>query len=142
MSAATGVSLIEGKKDVGATSPEDVLVGSIVKAIYLELWVVGDGQQPATIITEVEKVVGSAVSGADATDLANLQNYKNKSNIFEIHQGIIGDANTNPVPFFRHWIKIPKGFQRFALNDRLELRILSQTEGMQFCGVAIFKVYT
>ena len=133
--------LAHAKQDPTASAPQDVAVGSVIKAIYLEYWFLGDGQQPPTMTTFLAKYPGG-VGQIDTADMTNLNGWNNKKNIFELHQGIVGDANTNPVPMFRHWIKIPKGKQRFGLDDRLILSTKSIiTDNVELCGVTIFKVY-
>ncbi len=138
--AVGGLELVIAKQDPTASAPQDVEIGTTVKAIYLELWLLGTGQQPNTSSVIVEKIQNSAGTAAVA-DMQNLNGYANKRNILEMHQGLIGDANTNPTPFYRNWIKIPKGKQRFALGDSLSFIIHAITEDIQFCGVAIFKAY-
>ncbi len=138
---ATTTAIAEVKHDVDQALAPDLEVGAIVKAVYLELWLLGDGQQPNTSVVIVEKLISGALA-ANSGQMAELHTYPNKNNIFELHQGLVGDANANPTPFYRNWIKIPKGKQRFSLGDSLRFTIRSNTEGMQFCGVAIFKSQT
>ncbi len=134
------VALVNVQLDPVATSPSQVDVGTVVKAIYAEVWVLSDGQQPSTVTTIIEKVPAGQDS-ADATQMGNLTSYTNKKNILEMHQGLVGDANANPIPFYRGWIKIPKGKQRWGIGDRLVFTLKSITEGTEFCGVFIFKAY-
>ncbi len=138
--AVTGTTLVDCVQDPTASAPDAVPPGTVVKALYLELWLLGSGQQPNTSTVLVEKRVGLS----DPPDFAQMQNlnaYTNKKNILETHQGLVGDANTNPSPFFRGWIKIPKGKQRFGIGDRMGLMISAITEDLQFCGICIFKAY-
>ncbi len=141
---ATGVAdltdIINGEQDPTVSSPTDVAAGTVVKAVYAELWLMGDGQQPATVTTCIIKVPNGG-SGPSTGEMTNLNAYNSKRNILEMHQGLIGDANTNPSPFYRGWIKIPKGKQRFGLGDKLVLAVKSISEGTQMCGLFIFKAY-
>ncbi len=135
------ITLVNAKQDVNRSSPIEVSVGTVIKAIYLEYWFLGEGQQPPTMTVTFAKFPGG-VAQWDATDLGNLHATANKKNILEMHQGFLGDANTNPVPMFRHWVKIPKGKQRFGISDRLILSAKSIIQDdIQFCGMAIFKAY-
>jgi len=127
-------------QDPNATDPREIRIGSIVKAVYVEMWMMATSQQPATITTAVSKQVDGG-SGINATEFTDLNGYANKKNIFELHQGLIGDANTNPVPFFRGWIKIPKGKQRMGLGDAIVYSTKAISEDVQYCGVFIYKVY-
>ncbi len=138
--ATAGTNFVDAVQDPSATDPTQVAVGSVVKAVYVELWLLGSGQQPNTSSVIVCKKATGTVS-PNFTQMQNLNGWEGKKNIFEMHQGLIGDANTNPSPFFRGWIKIPKGKQRFGLGDKMLFNIAAITEDMQFCGVIIFKVY-
>ncbi len=116
-------------------------VGAVIKAVYVEYWIQADSSQPSTYTTIVLKRPGDATT-ITAIEMAQLHTYTGKKNILETHQGIVGDANSNPIPMFRHWIKIPKGKQRFGLNDRIQIAILGLTGNVEICGMAIYKSYT
>ncbi len=106
----------------------------------MELWVMAAGAQPGATTVIVEKLPGPATN-ISAGDMANLHDYNNKKNIFYTTQGLVGDSNTNPAPLIRQWIKIPKGKQRFGLNDRLNFTILGLVDDIEYCGLSIFKAY-
>lgn len=125
------------------TNPANVVVGSIIKAIFMEYWVLGESSQPCTTTWSVEKLVNSATPMTQAQGQA-LMDYDNKKNIFKIGQGVVGDSNSNPIPVIREWIKIPKGKQRFGQGDSLRFNISCIGEadnGLEFCGVSIYKEY-
>ncbi len=131
---------ITAVQDATETLATNVHVGDTIKAVYVEIWILGNTSQPATITAMIEKVP-SGGSPATNTEMGQLHTYHNKHNILETHQGFIGDANTNPIPVYRGWIKIPKGKQRFALGERMYLNIRSITSVVEFCGQIIFKSY-
>ncbi len=138
---AVNIDLIKVVQDIGTgVDAREVLPGTVIKAVYVELWYLGAAQQPTTMTTCIIKLPGDA-PGPDADDLGSLNSYNNKKNILETHQGIVGDANANPIPAFRGWIKIPKGKQRFGLGDKLIVSNKSITEDTELCGVVIFKAY-
>ncbi len=138
--AQGSTNIVSARQDPTASDPREIKIGTIVKAVYLELWLLGDGQQPNTTSVWFYKLP-SGVGVPTAGVIADMNGWDNKNNIFEAHQGLVGDANTNPVPFFRGWIKIPKGKQRMSIGDKIGFSILAITEGMQFCGLAIYKAY-
>ncbi len=121
----------------------DVVVGAVVKAIFLEYWLLGSSAQPVTTTWTVEKLpndsaVMTFVQGQD------LHSYANKKNIIRTGQGLVGDSNTNPIPVIREWIKIPKGMQRMAQGDKWYLNVNSvgeQNNDLEICGIAIYKEY-
>ena len=134
------VNIVNAQQDPTASAPAAVSAGTIVKAVYAEIWLNGASAQPPTCTTCILKTPAGA-SAPDATEMTDLNSYTNKKNILEMHQGIVGDSNSNPVPFYRGWIKIPKGKQRFGLGDQLRFVIKAITEDTEFCGVFIFKAY-
>ncbi len=141
MAGAVGnINLINCVQDPTASAPQEIRAGTVVKAVYLEYWLLASSQQPSTQTLLIEKLSSGQVA-VDTTQIANLNGYENKKNILETHQGLVGDANSNPIPVFRGWVKIPKGKQRFGFGDKLTLTLKSITEDTQLCGIAIFKAY-
>ncbi len=122
------------------TGNTNVKIGSVIKAVYVELWFIGTDQQTTSTTMTVEKKPSGLTAMSNA-DSANLGQYDNKNNIFFTSQGIIGDANSNPVPLHRGWIKIPKGKQRWSKGDLLVINVTGLTGDITTCGVFIFKEY-
>ncbi len=125
------------------STPAEVNVGSLIKAVYLEFWLLGESSQPCTATWIVEKLQ-AGVSAANQAELQALDSYANKRNILRMGQGVIGDSNTNPIPIIREWIKIPKGKQRMALGDVLNIAVscIGQADnGCEICGFALYKEY-
>ncbi len=120
-----------------------VRVGAIVKAVFVEIWVMGSSSQPVVQTLTVEKVPSNApnltqVQGQD------LNEYPNKKNILYTTQGLVGDANSNPIPVVRQWIKIPKSKQRMGSGDSLFINVSAIGEvdqDLEICGLSIFKEY-
>ncbi len=121
----------------------EVRVGAIVKAVHVELWYLGDAAQAVFQVSTFEKLV-SGQDSATSVQMSALHDYPNKKNIFETTQGLVGDNNSNPIPAFRHWIKIPKGKQRMGLGDSIVLNVAARGEtnnDLEVCGMAIYKEY-
>jgi len=121
----------------------EVREGAEVKAVWVEMWYLGSGSQPVIQTTVLEKISsgGPAMTQPDST---TLNDYLNKKNILYTTQGIVGDANSNPVPLLRDWYKIPKGKQRMGLGDKIVLNIASVAEAandLEVCGMFIYKEY-
>ncbi len=123
-----------------ATASNQVFEGSVVKAVFVEYWLLAGGQQPGSITLTVMKRIGDSPHMTFA-ESAQLHTYTNKKNILYTTQGITPDANGNPIPFIRMWIKIPKGKQRFGLGDQLVVNISANVEDCTICGTAIYKEY-
>jgi len=127
-----------------SSSAEEVTQGSVIKAVYIERWLIG-GQTVPDIATQfnltVEKIndVMPAMSFAQS---ANLGSYINKKNILYTTQGILsGDVNNaQSVPVIRTWVMIPKGKQRFGLADQLVINI-SAISDLRVCGIETYKEY-
>ncbi len=138
-----GSHLIANTVTIEPTNPANVVVGSVIKAVYLEYWLLGESAQPCTATWTVEKLPNESDPMTQAQS-QDLMSYGNKRNIFKMGQGIIPDANSNPVPVIREWIKIPKGKQRFAQGDalRFNLSCIGEADnGLEFCGFALYKEY-
>ncbi len=124
------------------TSPTHVREGAIVKAIYWELWVIGDtSEQFFTII--FAKYPGG-VNAATFTEMTDLTDWDNKKNILYTTQGLASnDGIAMPVAVHRGWIKIPKGKQRMGLGDQVKFQVASRgAGGIDYCGFATYKEYT
>jgi len=145
--AAAGISNIAIATAVETPTPlttfSEVAIGSIIKAVYLELWVRGDDESaaPANVQVSFEKLTGSMAAMIFA-DGNTLNAYDNKSNIFYVTEGLTsaGTANSG-IPFLRGWFKVPKGFQRMANGDRLVLNVLALNHDLEICGIFIYKEY-
>ncbi len=119
----------------------EVQEGSVIKAVYVELWIIGASGN-STHITTLAKMP-SGVDGFDASEMAALGSASNKKNILFVGQGLTSnDGIAGPVPIMRGWYKIPKSKQRFGLGDTLELQVFSQAGANDICGFATYKEYT
>ncbi len=119
--------------------------GSVIKAIYCELWLNGSGLTDTHSIfnVTVEKL-SADVTSMTATQSANLGTYPNKKNILYTTQGILaaGVDGAQSVPILRQWIAIPKGKQRFGLTDRLNINTSNiSSNDLIICGIFIYKEY-
>jgi len=138
--AESGFSLVVAvAKGAARTTAAVVEEGCIIKAVFLEIWVKADSPN-FTVISTVTKIPGGGTTSPDFTEMNNLSSYENKKNILEIHEGL-APSGGNVVPLYRHWIKIPKGKQRFGLDDTLTLNIAFVGSDGDMCGFCTFKEY-
>ncbi len=143
---ASGTSLsiqyVQGVVQTAVANFSDVVEGSLVKAVYVELWL----KSNATAGNEtkfqlvVEKVIGNQEPISFA-QMNNLMTYPNKKNVFFVSQGVLGDLTTQSIPIVRNWFKIPKGKQRFGLDDEFFVTVSSTNATVDVCGIAVFKEY-
>ncbi len=125
--------------DVDANN--EVREGAVVKAVYFELWLRGnDSAAGSSFVFIVEKTSGNP-DAPSAGNMAALDLYVNKKNIFFTSMGLSNALLSQATPILRQWIKIPKSKQRFGLGDRLKTHVFSQSGATLRCGVTIFKEY-
>lgn len=126
------------------TNSNDVAEGSIVKAVFIELWLLSDAvtgdESQFTVILEKKP---SNAPTMTFTQSANLGTYPNKKNILFSSQAIIGasiDGNGS-VPVMRGWYLIPKGKQRMGIGDDIILNIAAVGD-ISMCGIFTYKEYS
>ncbi len=147
LSQATAVlsTILVKAQEAQATSPDAVEEGANVKACYVELWLSQDSASVVGSYTvAIIKLPGSASLTSNA-EMAALHDYDNKKNILFTAQGLLTPNDGGQVPVVRGWYKIPKGKQRFGLNDRLVIVLANNNVtaiDINFCGLAVFKEYT
>ncbi len=140
--AKLDIVLVDAQALQNVNAVFEVQEGALVKAIYIELWVLGDTAD-ATQITCLAKHPASAAPFT-TTQLAGIGNASNKKNVLFFSQGLASnDGIANPINIMRGWYKIPRSKQRFGLGDTLELQIFAQgAAGLEVCGFATYKEYT
>ncbi len=113
--------------------------------MYIEYWL---GNASTSVVgsytTIVVKVPGGS-NPASATEMAALHDYQNKKNILFTSQALVPPTDGGQVQVLKQWIKIPKGKQRFGLNDKLMITTRNNNSTsvvINFCGLAIYKEYT
>ncbi len=124
------------------TAVDEITEGAVVKAVYIELWLMNEGNDGSDVVI-VSKHVADA-TGPNFTTMNALGNYANKKNVLFVHQGLSSnDGIGNPVAILRNWVKIPKSKQRFGLGDSLRITIANNgANSLDYCGFATYKEYT
>jgi len=123
----------------GATN--EVREGAVIKAVYIERWVIGDSAATVSQFTLTIEKKRQAEPDQNFTNSQNLSAYPNKKNILYTTQGIVGSVDGAPtVPVFRQYIMIPKGKQRFGAGDELMVNIACITP-LRHCGIETYKEY-
>ncbi len=120
----------------------EVIEGSVVKAVYIELWLLGAGSGQSSYVVIVEKSQ-SGQADPTFTQMTTLDAYSNKKNVLYSSEGLIAHSAGNPTPVLRQWIKVPKSKQRFGLDDRFRISIAALgASAVLGCGLTIYKSYT
>ncbi len=121
---------------------KEVTEGAVIKAIYVEMWLGSNeaaGSESQFVLT-VEKKRDAEPDMTNAQAL-NLQAYPNKKNILFTSQGIVGSlAVSGAIPIIRNWVMIPKGKQRFGLDDQFLINVAA-VGALQLCGITTYKEY-
>ncbi len=134
--AITNLELVHG---VAAPSAADeVRDGSIVSAVYIEMWLQSDDAAAGTAIVTLEKLSGS-MDNMTAAESAALTSYDNKKNVFHTQMGLIPNNVTYPMVSVKGWFKIPRGKQRMGFGDKIRLNIHGQSNGLSLCGFTTYK---
>ncbi len=123
------------------TATSDVAQGAIIKAVWCEMWLKGQGASDAdTRFTAVIYKTPSGVTTPTIANMSNLMAWPNYNNILWTSQGVIGGVGGGQsIPIIRQWIKIPKGKQRMSLDDEINITILAIGTDFQHCGVFVYK---
>jgi len=143
VATATTVTFIDinARQLLSVNTADDVIQGAVVKAIFIEIWLLVQGAATDTFVICCEKAAGGQPNITQA-QMGALDTYPNKKNILWTSQGVLGDENTNPVPIIRNWVKIPRGKQRFGLNDQFRINISARgPASIEGCGLSIYKSY-
>jgi len=128
-------------KGAARALPSNVEEGAVVKAVHLEYWICGTLDAATSQFAFIVYKLPAGQVVADATDMANLGSWDNKKNILFSSQGVLPEGESSQsIPVIREWIKIPKGKQRFGLNDSFRVTFFS-VGTLQVCGLATYKEY-
>ena len=141
---ASGAVLATNVVDAVATtsSAEDVVEGSIVKAIFFERWI--KSQAAAGEDTKFQYLIEKVPSNQSSVTFAQmntLDSYPNKKNVLFYSQGVIGDLTTQSIPVVRNWFLIPKGKQRMGFGDKITSTLSATSAVLQNCGFSTYKEY-
>ncbi len=140
--AVNSEQLIASVESTVANAVDEVAEGSIVKAVYVELWLLDTANDGSNIVVLLKSPISNA--GPSFTQMNALGTYVNKKNILFTHQGLSSNNGVgNPIVVMSGWFKIPKSKQRFGLGDKLLLMIANNgLNDLEYCGFATYKEYS
>ncbi len=139
--ANLNTELVRAKALLDVNTSAEIVEGSVVKAVFVELWVRAGDTAPGSTLITLSKIPGVGGNPTFADQIA-LHGWDNKKNIFYHTQGLTNDQDADAIPFVRQWFKIPKGKQRFGLEDTLTLSVAAQALDNIICGFATYKEYS
>jgi len=139
--AVVAKAIANGVAADAQTDVDEVVEGSLIKAIYLELWI-RSGEATAGSGQAIVYKLQSDATNPTAVEMAALGDWDNKRNILYTTMGLFNDADADAIPIFKGWLKIPKGKQRMGLGDDLNFSVFSPTIDLHVCGFATYKEYS
>ncbi len=142
LGSRSAITLVRAVNNTASNLADEVVEGSLVKAVFVELWLDNTSNLGEEIVT-ITKDVNNG-SGPTFAQMGALFTYTNKKNVLFTHQGLsTNDVGGTPKQVGPGWIKIPKGKQRFGLGDTLTLSIANvSSNDLNRCGLSIYKEYT
>ncbi len=137
--ARAAIDIVKAVESTVANAVDEVAEGTLVKAVYVEMWILDSANDGSFVIT-LEKL-SSGQNVPSFGQMNALGTYPNKKNILYTTQGLSPNNGVgNPVPIIRQWFKIPKGKQRMGLGDELILTIANNgLNDLEFCGFFTYK---
>ncbi len=123
-----------------ASNPDQVEVGSTVNSIFLNVQVSATSTAAlANVYMYILKNPGNnlALANPNAIGVSDIRK-------FVIHQEMtMTEKNTTAIPrtLFKGVIKLPRGYRRFGVNDRLQVVLLSPGVTYDYCVQCIYKEY-
>ncbi len=121
--------------------PTSVETGCTINGIYLKVEVVNTGV--TGVLANAYMIVIKNQSGAITIPAANAVGSSDDKR-FVIHQEMVMLQmvdNSNPRTLFNGVIVIPRGYRRFAPNDRLTVRIFSPGVELNICIQCHYKEF-
>lgn len=135
------ITIATAVNQTNANAVNEVVEGSVVKAVFVELWLISSAADGSEIVTITKNTRGG--TGPTYAEMVALGTYQNKKDVLFCHQGLASnDGLGNPQCAIRGWIKIPKSKQRFGLGDTLNLNIANPSANdLDYCGFITYKEY-
>jgi len=134
------INVVKAVGQAAVSNTEDVVEGSVIKAIFVELWVKSNSS--AGTDNKFQLAIEKLPAGATAMTFAQmntLMGYPNKKNVFFFSQGVLGDLTTQSIPVVRQWFLVPKGKQRFGLDDKFVVTVSATGAALDSCGFSTYK---
>ncbi len=123
---------------VAATNPQEIENTSSINAVFLNVQVAATSTAAlANVYMYVAKNPGNNLTMPNANAVGKSDNRRHV-----LHQEMImTEKNTTAIPrtLFKGVIKIPRGKQRFGVDDRLSIFLLSPGTTYDYCIQCIYK---
>ncbi len=142
--SAVLVTTISQAIEGASSTPTQVNEGAIVKAIWVEMWLVQDSASVLGSFTAGIYKNPGGTSTISAGNAAALHDWTNKKNLLYTTQALSPISDSALMLLYKGWIKVPKGKQRQGLGDRFQFFVRNNNAtaiDMEVCGLFVFKEY-
>ncbi len=137
--STTTVAAASSTTAADPTGSTDVPIGARLSSIFYSLYVYSDATEVQVPLIDVywakwpSSLVVEPTPGS--TDISPVKRY-----IMHEEKGLAGNRTTGQAMVIKGVLKIPKVWQRWALGEQLEMRILSSNASGVFCSKHIYRV--
>ncbi len=137
-------SVIASDNPVTTGAGNQVKNGCIIKAFHVQFWYYGQTAGATNDIIDCY-VIKNPGNNITPPNPGTVGTSNEKKFVFREWKGLAGVKSLGGTPFTNRvggeWIRIPKRYQRFGTDDRLQFVVRSPTIG-DFCIEVIYKWYT
>ncbi len=141
--AVTTVVIADTVDSPVLATADQVRTGSRINSIFLNVQVAATGTAALAnvymiLVKNAGNNLGAAIPAPNAVGTSDAKKYV-------IHQEMImTEKNTTAIPrtLFKGVLKLPRHYQRFGYDDRLQVQLLAPGVNFDFCVQAIYKDYT
>ncbi len=124
---------------VQVSTSNHVPVGGRISAIYYSLYLASDALETISTLMDIywwkkqaDILTPPTPGGTGASE--------SKRWVFHEEKGLAGNRTTGSMMVVKGVLKIPKSYQRFGIDDKVEMRIFAPVNGL-FCSKHIYRVF-
>ncbi len=137
------VTIAEAQDSATLAVTQDVERGCAIRAVWVEFWITSTALVSEGVTTGVDLYFWKN-SGSNLTSpIPGTEGSSNeKKYIFKVWKGLIGSRKEGYPPYsWKGWIRVPRGHQRMAANDLLQITLQSTGVNALFCHKFVYKWY-
>ncbi len=137
------VDIVDTQDSATLAVADDVTRGCTIKAVWVELWVTAAAAVAAGITNTWTGYIIKNPGANLTTPSPTTEGTSNeKKFIIKTWKGLIGTRVEGYMGYsWKGWVKIPRGYQRFGANDKLQFVHLSNGVAALACILFIYKWY-
>ncbi len=137
------VDLVDTQDSATLAVPDDVQRGCKIYKVWFEFWYAASAEVAVGVTNVMTAYIiknpGTNLTVPDATTYGVSNE---KKFVFKTWKGLIGPRTQGFQPYsWKGWIKIPRVYQRFGANDKLQFVFRGDGVASIVCSLAIYKWY-